>query len=208
MTRQQFIERNLRQIYGGQPTDDSDITINLVNNWLNDAIAIAAKSNYTDAIKLEGIGYLNNSFYTKFRNLSVSSEEQFTYKITLPQVPFGIGVNEGIGTLQFVDADGNVSLPCIPLSEKQIGYYQSMRPIADKILFFPEGEFIYAKSTLLLTQYTANVRMVSGGDSTDLSSTLSVPSDYYPIMVNYLKEQLAFERAQIKDTSNDGADTK
>ena len=48
MTRNIFIERILRQIYNGQPSDDSSITYNLVNQWLNDAIGLAAKKNYTD----------------------------------------------------------------------------------------------------------------------------------------------------------------
>jgi len=38
MTRYAFIERILRQIYNGQPSDDSSITYNQVNQWLNDAI--------------------------------------------------------------------------------------------------------------------------------------------------------------------------
>ena len=61
-------------------------------------------------------------------------------------------------------------------------------------------------STLLLNQYTFNVTMVSGGDSTDLNSTLNVPSDYWPIMVEYIKQQLVFERNQPVDVSNDGSD--
>jgi hypothetical protein len=56
------------------------------------------------------------------------------------------------------------------------------------------------------TLYTANVRMVSGGDSTDVESTLIVPDDYVPMIVEYIKGQLAFERSRPIDTSNDGVD--
>ena len=48
--------------------------------------------------------------------------------------------------------------------------------------------------------------MVSGGDSTDLESTLIVPDDYVPMIVEYIKGQLAFERSRPIDTSNDGVD--
>jgi hypothetical protein len=48
--------------------------------------------------------------------------------------------------------------------------------------------------------------MVSGGDSSDLNSTLIIPDDYVPIMVEYIKAQLAFERSRPIDTSNDGVD--
>ena len=48
--------------------------------------------------------------------------------------------------------------------------------------------------------------MVSGGDKTDLNSTLNVPSDYHEVMIEYLKKQLLFERMQPIDDVNDGRD--
>src|SRR6266496_6346701 len=99
MTIALFIERALRQIYGGHPSDDATITINLVNVWLDDAIAVAAKKNYTDSIAIEGIAYVNNSFYTTYKGLTLSEDEFGIWKIILPQIPFGIGQNEGVSTV-------------------------------------------------------------------------------------------------------------
>lgn len=206
-TRINFIHRLLRQVYNGQPQDDSSITVNLVNKWLNDAIAVAAKKNYTDNLQLDGIAYVNNSFYTTFRNLVVTLYEQFVYQLSLPQVPVGISANQGVGTLQFMDSDGNISDPAIPLSENQVGYFRTMRPIPNKILYYPEGRFIYAISTLQLDQFTGKVRMISGGDSTDLNSVINVPEDYFPTLVEYVKAQLSFERAQPRELTNDGAES-
>lgn len=206
MRRIEFIERALRQIYGDFPSDDSSITNNLVNSWLNDAIGVAAKANYKENIQIDGIGYINNSFYTSFKDISISSDGNFIWKGTLPQIPFGIGRNEGISTLQLKDSSGNITRPFIPLTEAQKTYYQSFPPIPNKILYYYEGEFIFMLSTLLLNQYTFNVTMVSGGDGTDLNSTLNVPSDYWEIMTEYIKKQLLFERNQSVDTQNDGVD--
>lgn len=206
MTRQFFIERALRQIYGGQPTDDSQITVALVNSWLNDAIATAAKQCYKEAIQIDGIGYVNNGFYTTFKGIAVSQDENLTFRLTLPQIPVGIGRNEGVSKLQFKNDKGEVSLPCIPISQNQSTYFESMRPIPDKVIYLSQGEYIYVKSPLLLDNYTASVTMVSGGDSTTLTSTLNVPSDYFPLMVEYIKAQLGFERAQPVDAANDGQD--
>lgn len=208
MTRRHLIERILRQVYGDQPRDDSSITDNLVNEWINTGIGIAAKQNYKESLQLDGIGYVNNSFYTTFKGLEVESDENFTWKITLPQLPFGIGRNEGVSTLQFKDANGKVSLPCIPLSENQKGYYQRMRPIPNVILFYPEGTFLYALSTIILSNYTATVGMVSGGDSSDLSSVLNVPDDFISIITDYCAKMLMLERGQQQDISNDGSDNK
>lgn len=207
MTRNIFIERILRQIYNGQPSDDSSITYNLVNQWLNDAIGLAAKKNYTDGIQMDGIAYVNNSFYTTFKDLTVElgNIDNVTYSIDLPQIPVALGKNEGIATLQFVK-DKLASQTAIPLSINQVAYIDNLRPIQNKILYWTEGKNIYAKSLIPLTAYTANVRMVSGGDSTDLNSTLIVPDDYVPMIVEYIKGQLAFERSRPIDTANDGVD--
>jgi hypothetical protein len=208
MTRLEFIERHLRQIYGGFPTDDAQITNNLVNSWLNDAIAAAAKQNQKDNIALDGISYINNSFYTTYKGLAVVQDENFLFKVTLPQIPMGVGYSEGVSTLQFKDSSNSVSLPCVPLSQNQKTFYQGLKPIPNKVLFYTEGNFIYAISTLPLYDYTATVGMISGGDATSLTSTLNVPPDYFPIMVEYLKQQLVFEMMQPQDVTNDGTDNK
>ena len=207
MTRKIFIERILRQIYNGQPSDDSSITFNQVNQWLNDAIGIAVKKNYADSIQLDGIAYVNNSFYTTYTNLDISAEtvDNVTYSVALPQIPFALGRNEGVATLQIV-GDKKTSQTAIPLSMNQVGYIDNLRPIQNKILYWIEANKIYAKSTIPLTEYKATLRMVSGGDSTNLESTLIVPDDYVPVIVEYIKGQLAFERSRSIDQSNDGVD--
>jgi hypothetical protein len=205
-TRFMFIKRALRQIYNDQPSDDSNITTNLVNMWLNDAIGSAAKKNYTDNWQMDGVAYVNNSFYTSFSQLPITSVSQFIYQLTLPHIPYALGNNEGVGVLQFVDSNGNISDPAIPLSENQVGYYRNMRPIPNKILYFSEGVFLYMISTLQLNNFTGSVRIVSGGDNTNLNSILNVPDDYKPIMIEYIKNQLAWERSQKRIETNDGSD--
>jgi len=207
-TRRQFIEQVRRQIYGSQPSNDAEITVQLVNQWLNQAIGYAAKQNYTDSLKLDGIAYVNNSFYTTYKSLAVTNNEQFLWRITLPEVPVGIGYNQGAETLIFKDSDSNqLSYPVIWLSQNQRSFQRGMREIPNKILAYLEGTYVYVMSTLMLSDYTAQVTMVSGGDSTDLDSVLNVPPDYFIVMTEYLKTQLMFQRQVPVDSTNDGADT-
>ena len=206
MTRKTFIERILRQIYNGQPSDDSSITFNLVNQWLNDAIGVAAKKNYTDSIQMDGVAYVNNSFYTSYSSLTISQVDNTTFKFTLPQIPVALGKNEGIATLQFSNSRTPTSFGAVPLSMNQVGYQDTLRPIQNKVVYWSQGQEVYMSTGIPLTAYKANVKMVSGGDSTDLNSTLIIPDDYVPIMVEYIKAQLAFERSRPIDTSNDGVD--
>lgn len=206
ITRKQFLERELRQVFSGYNRDDAEITFNLANHWLNDAIGVAAKQCYREAIDIDGVGYVNGSFYTTFKNINITADEKFLWKITLPDLPVGIGRNEGISTFQLKDGNNAVSLPVVWLSEAQKGYYQSMRPIPGKALAYSQREFVYIISTILLNQYTATVSMISSGDGADLDSILNVPADYFPIMVEYIKKQLLAERLTPEDTTNEGSD--
>jgi hypothetical protein len=206
MTRKIFIERILRQVYNGQPSDDSSITFNQVNQWLNDAIGVAAKKNYTDSIQMDGVAYVNNSFYTSYSGLTITSVNNTTFKFTLPQIPVALGKNEGLATLNFSNNNTPTTFGAVPLSMNQVGYQDTLRPIQNKVVYWPQGQEVYMSTGIPLTAYKANVRMVSGGDSNDLNSTLIIPDDYVPIMVEYIKAQLAFERSRPIDVSNDGVD--
>ena len=205
MTRNQTIELILRQIYNGQPSDDSSITFSQVNLWLNQAIGVAVKKNYADSMQLDGIAYINNSFYTSYVGLAVVQFDNNTFQLSLPHIPFALGKNEGVSTVQF-KKDNILSFTAIPMSINQIAYQENLRPIQNKVLYWQENTKIYIKTDIPMTQYTASVRMVSGGDSTDLSSVLNMPDDYMPIVIEYIKQQLAFERSRPIDQSNDGVD--
>ena len=208
MTRQMFIEKTLRQVYGQQPTDDSNITNNLVNTWLNEAIGLAVKANYKDNLQVAGMGYINNSFYYTFSGLTITRDpnDNFLYSITLPQLPFSVGRNEGVATLQFVDAKGFVSYNAIPLAMNEQGLAGNMRKIPNALTYYPQGTFLKVNAVIPLYSYTAVVKMVSGGDATDLTSILNVPDDYLPVITNYIREQLMAERAAPQDLANDGED--
>lgn len=206
MTRSQLIEQILRQVYGTQPTDDASITPNLVNQMINQGIGLAIKQNYRDSIQLDGVGYINNSFYTTFKNLAITNDSNFLWKVTLPQIPMGIGQDEGISTLQLKNNANEVTLPVVWLSQNQVTYYQTMPPIPGKTLAYSQGDNVFIISTNILSQYTATATIVSGGDSSNLSSTLVIPDDYLPVIVDYVTKALAQSRLQIQENVNDGVD--
>lgn len=207
MRRITYIEQIRRLVYGGQPDDDAEITIGLVNLYLDQAIGVAAKTNYKDSIALDGVAYVNNSFYSTFKSLAISEDEQFTWKVTLPQIPLGIGTSEGISTLVLRDNESRqLTYSVVPLSQNQRSFARGMRAIPNKLIAYSEGEFVYIYSTLALSDYTAQVTMISGGNSNDLQSTLNVPADYIPVMTEYLQKVLMSARAAPKDVTPDGND--
>lgn len=204
MTRQQLIEQILREVYGAQPSDDSAITYNLVNQYINQGIGMAVKQNYKDNIQFDGVGYVNNSFYTTFKGLAISPDELNLWKITLPQVPMGVGTNEGVATFRLKDLNNLNGIDCIPLAINQKSYATSMRAIPNRTLYYTEGNSAYIISTNVLIGYTVTVTIISGGDSANLSSILNVPDDYIPVIINYVSQMLITSRKQPIDQSNDG----
>lgn len=206
MTRQHLIEQILRQVYGSQPTDDASVTPGLVNQMINQGIGLAVKQTYNESIQLDGVGYVNNSFYTTFKGLVITQDEQFKWKLSLPEVPIAVGKNEGISTLIFKDANNTLSRPVVWLNQNQLTYYQSMPIIANKVFAYNEGNVVYILTTIQMTQYTATATIISGGDSSNLSSTLSVPDNYIPIIVEYVTKSLIAARQQVQDKANDGND--
>lgn len=207
MTRRYFIEPILVQYYGGLPEDDAELTIDIVNSWMPDAIGYAANQCYVGAIKMDGLAYVNNSFYTTFSGLDIVADDtdNLCYKIELPEIPVGIGRNEGIAELRF-KSNGVVSKAAIPVDISQWGYMDNMRIIPNKIFFLPEGKMARVKTTLILTEYTGIVKMISGGDSQSLDSELNVPSDYFPIMRKYILDQLMIQKRNKPDVVSDGND--
>ena len=123
----------------------------------------------------------------------------------MPQIPLGLGRSEGISTVQF-KGDGKVSFTAIPLSQNQVGYADTLRAVPNKIFYWNEGETVYLKSALQMNQYTATVRMVSGGNSTNLDSVLNIPDDYVADVIGYVVKLLMTERSQPLDLTNDGND--
>jgi len=204
MTRSKLIERILRLIYNDQPSDDSSITINLVNEWLNDAIGLAARKNYTDNLQLEGVAFVNSSFFTTFSNLTITQVDNDLYLVNLPQIPIGLGKTEGIASLQIYS--DKQSRSGVPLTTAQSVYQDSIRPIQNKFVYWYEGSKLYVKSGSIITNYKAKARMISGGLSTDLTTEVNVPDDYIPVIVDYMKLLIA-NKARPIETQNDGVDS-
>lgn len=206
-SRNAYIELVRRQIYGDQPNNDANITKGLVNRWLNFAIGAAAKQNYKDNYILDGINYVNNSFYTTFKSLSITKDENFLWRFTLPQLPLGIGHTDGISKVVLKDSATNqISYPVVLMSQNQSSFQRGMREIPNKLLGYSEGKYVYLLSTLLLSDFTASVTMISGGDGSDLTSTINVPDDYFPLICDWVRNQLMAQRLTPQDVTNDGSD--
>jgi len=209
MTRDFFIERILRRLYNGQPSDGASVTTNLANSYLNDAIAIATKLHYGENMRIEDISFINNSFYTTFRGLAISVGAEMGYfTAQLPEIPIALGKNESLPSIRLVNGV-SVSKPCVWLNVNQVNQYDNL-PQPFGIPVWNENSLLVFNSpklNLKVNGYTVTVRMVSSA-STKLSDQINVPSEYFQMMSDYVFQQLNTELMQPKDNANDGTDNK
>lgn len=206
--RKTFCERIQRLIYGGFAPDNAEITLNLINQYVNTGIAMAVKTNYAENLKMDGIAYVNSSFYTTFKDLAIvkDTSDYNLYTIILPEIPVALGNNEGISQLIF--KDGSLfSLEAIPLTMEQVGYRRTMRRIPNKIYYWNERNTVLCDSPLPLSSYMANIKVASGGvENTDLTSNIYLPTEWLSFVSDYVVKNLLAERQQPLDLSNDGID--
>ncbi len=205
MTRRVLIEQIRRMLYGGIPTDDANITEKEVNLYINEAIAYMAKVNYTDAIKLDGIETVADSFYATFKNLAITKDNDTGYySLDLPQVPLGLSRGYGISTVTFPTSTGLAKSP-IPVSPRELDYMDNLKQPPSKIFYWVEGKKLWFKSYTNLVGKFAIVRMVST-ETSDLDAEINVPQEYITDIINLVMNQLRPRKATPQDSTNDALD--
>ena len=205
MTRKVLIEQIRRMMYGSIPTDDANVTEKEINLYINEGIAYMAKINYTDAIKLDGIETVADSFYATFKNLAITRDSDTGYyALDLPQVPLGLSRGYGISTVTFPTSTGLAKSP-IPISPRELDYIDNLKQPPSKIFYWAEGKKLWFKSYTNLVGKFAIVRMVST-ETTDLDAEINVPQEYITDIINLVMNQLRTRKGTPQDSTNDGLD--
>jgi len=205
MTRKVIIEQIRRIFYGGVPNDDASLSEKEVNYHLNEAIAYIAKVNYTDAIKLDGIENVADSFYATFKNLAITKDNDTGYySLDLPQVPLGLSRGYGISTVTFPTSTGLAKSP-IPISVRELDYMDNLKQPPSKIFYWAEGKKLWFKSYTNLVGKFAIVRMVST-ETTDMDAELNVPQEYISDIIDLVINKLKIRKGTPEDNVNDGVD--
>lgn len=207
MTRRVLIEQIRRLYYGGTPSDDANLTENEVNTYINQAIAYFAKVNYSDAINLDGIETVGDAFYSTFKNLAITRDNDTGYySTTLPHPPLGLARGYGISTVTFPVSTGLAKAPT-PISPREVDYIEQVKLPPSKIFYWAEGNKLWFKSYTNLVGKFAIVRMITAENS-DKTAELNVPAEYISDIINWIMNQLRVRKGMPEDTTNDGLDTK
>lgn len=204
MTRRAYCELILRRLANGDVSDDFPIKIEEVSQWIEQGVAVAAMKNYTDNANIE-IEYVSDSFYTTFKNLSLTKDsETGFFNTTVPAAPYGIPKGYDVASVN-IEGQGILSNGLIRVNIQQLDYYLKLSLPPKAIFYWFEGKVLNLFSTwAILDGFKVRVRMASGGDSTDLSAELNIPSDYMGFVSDFVFQKLMPTLNIQQDNVNDG----
>jgi hypothetical protein len=208
MIRKELAEKIQRRVVGGLATDDTDISLELINVHITDAIALMAKKNYSDSIELEGIEGLADGFYSTFKNIPISKDEDLgLYYCDLPQAPYGIARGHDITNFS-VTGFTSGSQQALRIKGSDLALMEQQRYVPKRIYYFLDGKKAWLKTEYVLDNKKVRIRMASPSENADLDSELNVPLEYIPDIINYVISILVPEEQSPKDISNDGLNIK
>lgn len=205
-TRGQYCEAIQRALSGGFVSDDTELTIPLINFYLNSAIGYAIKSSYKDEIQLNGAENVADGFYATFNNLNITKDNSTGwYSISLPQQTVGVGVGWDISSFLMVKGSG-AKLFGYPIAQKEIAFLYTNPKGCKDVYFWVVKDKMNIYSCDDITKYKGIVTMLVS-QSTDMDSTISVPDGYMPLIIEYLIKTLGIMTNMTIDVSSDGVDT-
>ncbi len=205
-TRRQVIELIIRQLSGGIPSQDTELTPNLVNLYLNSAIGFAVKSNYKEEVQINGIESVSDAFYATFPGITISYDDSLAqYNATLPQQAVGVGAGWDISSFIVLTPSGKkiFAHPIKPTEEAFL--YRNSKP-CNEVFYWLNGSKAFLHSTQDITKSKAIVRMIVS-QSTNLDAEITVPDSYMPVIIDYMAKTLGIMMNMPIDISNDGVPT-
>lgn len=205
-TRRQYLETIQRLILGGFPSDDTELTINLINQHLNAAIGYAAQTNYNQGIKIDGVESVADAFYAKFTGITITKDGTTGwYNATLPQQPAGVGAGWDISTFMITTGSG-AKIFAHPITAEEIEFLYNSKSPCNEVFYWVDGVTASLHSCKDLTKYKATVRMIST-QSSNFDSPLTVPDAYLPVVTEYITKILGIQTQRPIDISSDGVET-
>lgn len=204
MTKQELAEQILLDYYGGEYSQDADISQRQVGAMINKALAQVAKESFYENSNLEGVAYANDEFTCTFSSIVLNPTDDSGYRwFEMPTSPVGLPKSRGIlfcGPMRGAH-NGFKKVPGNMLSV----YVGSFIP--QTVIYWIEGNkgFVCALDTNVQLPNTIRVKTV-GRDDNDMTAEMSITMDAANKIALMVVQQLRLQRG--KDTINDGLDIK
>lgn len=204
MTKQELAEQILLEYYGGEYSQDADISPRQVGVMINTALAQMAKESFYENSNLEGVAYANDEFTCTFANVALNQTDDSGYRwFDMPTAPVGLPKSRGIvfcGPMKG-NKNGFKKIPGNMLSV-YLGNF-----IPNTVAYWIEGNkgFVCALDSSVQLPNTIRVKTI-GRDDNNMTAEMSITMDAANKIAMTVVAQLRAQRG--KDITNDGLDLK
>lgn len=209
MIRKTLCELIQRRLAGGDVPDDFSPKLDEINLWLNHGIAASAIKNYSDAVKIDGMEFVSESFYISLSDLTIYKDETTGwYYADLPASPWALPKGYDITTVS-IQGNGVLSRGLIRTEPTRRNMHDSLPKIPNKLYWWIDTNRLNIESFTALQHNKLYVRMAGSAGTTytgGLNDTLRVPDDAVPYIIEYVLR--VFGQKVVPDVSNDGVDQK
>lgn len=209
MIRKVLCELIQRRLAGGDVPDDFSPKLDEINKWLDHGIAASAFKNYTDAVRVDGVEFVSESFYITVSGLTISEDTNTgLYYTTLPSAPYALPPGYDV-TMVALQVDGKLSRGMVRKNPTRHNTFTSLPKPPNKLFYWFDGAKIWIDSFTALQSNTLHVRIASSKGSVQnggLNDELRVPDDAIPFITDYVLR--TFGAMQPQDNSNDGVNQR
>lgn len=194
-TKKEVCDEIRIEVYGGQPTNDASISLNLILRKLNDKTAAYALKSASINYQVDGYFQSDDIFRTTYTNLQLTQDQYTGVKYTaLPVQPVSLPRSRSFEVFPLAQRGGAQNSLFKMISRDEVTYVRSLPGLKKVYCFEDSGNMNFVDNNGILAYVTAvNISIVTGGMN-NLSDYLNLPGD----MIDAIKREIIGEcRAMI-----------
>lgn len=196
-------EQILTTYYKGIRNDDSQYSLRHIASMVASEVAVMARKNAFENSNNGDITYMNDTFITTYKNLSVLTDNVSNEKYCdLPATPTALPNNQEIVA---VSLNTKTNKQFIPIKNKDRFMQAFLRPIKGVVYFYAENGRLYFDNPENFQFTKITLKMAGALPSGNiLDAPLNIPKNYESEIIDKVLNRLLTLSAQGQDLTNDG----
>lgn len=196
-------EQILTTYYKGIRNDDSQYSLRHIASMVAQEVAVMARKNAFENSSNGDVTYINDTFITTYKNLSVLTDNVSNEKYCdLPATPVALPGNQEIVA---VSLNTRTNKQFIPIKNKDRFMQAFLRPIKGIVYFYAENGRLYFDNPENFQFTKITLKMAGALPSGNiLDASLNIPKNYESEIIDKVLNRLLTMSRLGQDLTNDG----
>lgn len=196
-------EQILTTYYKGIRNDDSQYSLRHIASMVAQEVAVMARKNAFENSSNGDVTYMNDTFITTYKNLSVLTDNVSNEKYCdLPATPVALPGNQEIVA---VSLNTRTNKQFIPIKNKDRFMQAFLRPIKGIVYFYAENGRLYFDNPENFQFTKITLKMAGALPSGNiLDAPLNIPKNYESEIIDKVLNRLLTMSRLGQDLTNDG----